>query len=450
MATNVTVLGASGATVTIPFTSAANAAAAQAALGTISDLVTKSVLTQFQYPGSGAVPAPTLIGGVVVSGNTAVNLGAVPGGVYSVVSDATNGSPGMPGTTMVGAYNPMTVASGTGGIVFLNVSSNAQVFLAGGTNLIGQGAGAGTAAINVSGGDTHVDARLGATTINAYDDTQIQVWGGTSGSAVVNAMGDNLVNVIGANGGNAVSVHGMGGGNLSIIGTAGTSIFIDPGADNMTVAGDSGELTVVGGSGNALVFGNHGMIDGGTGTNHLETHSLAGATTLMSAGFQDTLIGHGAANTYIVNGQSAIVADFSDVNSGGGATYNVNSTLPAIADPFPDSGTSTIFGSLAANSTFNLGAGSVLAYGQHGVDGSVGNIYTDAYDGANQITIADFSVGSDVFSLTNSASGATLDSVHYYADAGTSAFGQVGTQAILSDGTKIDFLNYNVSNSSFT
>jgi hypothetical protein len=441
MAINVTVLGASGATVTIPFTSATNAAAAQNALNTISDLVRSSVLTQYQYPGSGAVPSPTLLGGVVVSGSDNVDLGLLPGGTYSLVSDSTGT------TTAVGAVNPMTVASGTGGIVFLNASAAAQIFVAGGTNLIGNGLAGSGMTIGVDGGDTHVDARMGAATINAYNDSAIQVWGG-SGSAVVNALGDNLVNVIGANDGHAVSVFGgsmaptlLGApppSDLQFIGSAESSTYLDPGNSNVTVAANSGNLTLVGGSGDALVFANHGLIDGGTGTNYLVSDSLAGATTLMSAGLNDTLIGTGAGNTYISSGTNATIADLSDPNSAGGATYNT------------DGGSATIYGSVAANSTFNLGAGTVLAYGQHGLDLSRGNIYTDAYDGANQITIGDFVVGQDVFSLSNSASGATLDSIQYYADADTSAFGAVGTQAVLSDGTKIDFLNFNVTNSSFT
>jgi hypothetical protein len=435
MATNVTVLGAAGATVTIPFTSAANAAAAQNALSTISDLVSKSVLTQVNYS-SGPVAAPTLMGGVVVSGNAPVNLGMLPGGVYSVVNTATNGSAGAPGTTVVGATNPMTVASGTGGIVFLNVSSNAQVFLDGGTNLVGQGASSASAVIGVSTDDTHVDARLGSTTINAYDDSQIQVWAG-SGTAVVNAMGDNVVNVFGDNTGNAVSVFATGS-SLGFIGSPESTSYIDPGTGNVTVAADSGQLTLVGGSGDALVFGAHGLIDGGTGTNYLITDSLAGATTLMSAGANDTLIGQGAGNMYITGGSNALVADQSDSTSGGGAIYQATS------------GTATIFGSIAANSLFNIGDATVTAYGQHGADGTRGNIYMDAYDGANQITIGDFVVNQDYFSLSRSSSGAALSSLNYYDDAGTSAFGAVGTQAILTDGTKIDFLNVNVGNSSFT
>lgn len=447
---NVTVLGAAGATVTIPFTSAANAAAAQTALNTISDLVRTSTLTQYQYPGTGSVPAPTLFGGVVVSGNAPVNLGLLPGGEYSLVNNATNGSPGMPGTTVVGTYNPMTVASGTGGIVFLNASSNAQIFLGGGTNILAEGVSGASAVINTGSDDTHVDARMGATTINAFDTAAIQVWGGTTGSAVVNALGDNLVNVLGDNGTNAVSVFGIGGGalpadipgapgNLSIIGTAGTSLYVDPGSDNITVAANSGNLTLIGGSGNALVFGNHGMIDGGTGTNYLMTDSLAGATTLMSAGFNDTMIGQGAGNTYIANGNNALIADFSAGNSAGGAIYTTGG-----------GGNDTIFGSLASNSTFNLGAGTVLAYGQHGLDLSRGNIYTDAYDGANQITIGDFVVGHDVFSLSASASGAHFSSSQYYDNAGGSPFAAAGTQVLLTDGTTINFIGANVSNSSFT
>lgn len=446
MAFDVTVLGASKTTVTIPFNSSTNAAAAQNALNTISNMVTAGTLSQFNYPGTGSVPAPapSISGGVVISGSGAVDLGILPSGIVSVVDNGNHGSPGVAGTVMVGTAAPMTVAAATGGIQFLNIGPDAQVFLGGGTSFLGN-AGAGTSmTVGVDGGDTHYMAWAGAATINAYNDTLVQVLNG-DGKTAVFANGNNLVNVVGA--GTAASVFGiqsLGGpatpppGNLGFIGGADSSTYLAPGYSNVTVAAGSGNLTMVGGAGDALVFANHGLIDGGGGSNYLISDSLAGATTLMSAGVNDVLIGQGAGNTYTSGGTNAIIADLSDPNSAGGATYNT------------DGGSATIMGSVASNSTFNLGAGSVLAYGQHGLDFNRGSTYTDAYDGANQITIGDFVAGLDVFSLSHSASHATLSSIQFYADAGTSAFGAAGTQAILSDGTKINFLQFHITSSSFT
>jgi hypothetical protein len=446
---NVTVLGASGSTVTIPFTSAANATAAQNALFKISEMVQANFLTQYQYPGSGSVPLPAILGGVVVSGSTPQNVGLLPAGYYSVANNATNGIPTtvtgigggsvavtLPGTTVTGTYNPMTVASGQGGIVFLNVSSNASIFLGGGTNIIAEGYTGAKAVINADVGDTFVGAALGSTTVNAFSGAAVQVSTGGTGTAVINALGDNQIGVIGG-GGAPVTVNAARGANLQFIGTANAPAYINLTKGNVTVAANSGALTLTGGfSGNALVFANHGVIGGGTGTNYLITDSLAGATTLFGAGANDTMIGQGAGNTYVANGASDLI---SDLSGGKGATYISGG-----------GGQSTIMGSLGANSTFNLGAGTVMAYGQHGLSLNQGNVYTDAYNGANKVVIGDFVQGLDAFSLTHSASGASLVSINYYSTTGTSTFGAVGTEAILSDGTKIDFLQFDVTKSAFT
>lgn len=449
MTTSVTVLGASGSTVTIPFTSAANAAAAQNALYKISQLVKTTALEQYQYPGSGSVPAPTLFGGVVISGSDTVNTGPLPQQEYSVVSNSTavvttvtgGSSPvaaTLPGTTVTGAFNPMTVASGTSGIVFLNVSSRADIFLGGGTNLITQGVSSAKAVIDTDG-TTTVDARMGASTINAFGNSAVQVVGGGSGTAVVNAMGQNTVAMTGTAGsGTALTVNGAGATDIGFIGSAGLPALIDANGANVTVAANSGNFTLSGAGSNVLVFANHGSIVGGSGTNYMLTDTLAGATTLVGLGSSNTLIGQGAGNTYVASGATNVVADFSAGNSKGGATYDVGG------------GNSTVYGSVAANSTFNIGQGAATVYGQHGLDLTRGNVYTDAFAGANTITIGDFVEGHDVFSLTNSASHATLSSVTFYSDAGTSTFGAVGTEAILSDGTKIDFLNFDVSKNAFT
>src|ERR1700746_2084021 len=85
MATNVTVLGANGAVVTIPMASATNAAAAQAALNQISQMVAASQLTQTNFtslPLPGGGPSGVVIGG-------ATNLGTLPANYLSAVSNAT-------------------------------------------------------------------------------------------------------------------------------------------------------------------------------------------------------------------------------------------------------------------------------------------------------------------------------------------------------------------------
>ena len=125
IASPVTVLGAGGATVTIPFTSAALAGMAQAQLGVVSELVSLGALTQFNWPGgSGTVPGVAQLGGVVVTASSASSLGILPSNDVSLVN--TNASV----TAVIGGPGTSIVVSGPASeFVYVNQAAGASVLI---------------------------------------------------------------------------------------------------------------------------------------------------------------------------------------------------------------------------------------------------------------------------------------------------------------------------------
>jgi hypothetical protein len=125
-----TVLGAGGSTVTIPFTTAANAAAAQAALSGISNAVLAGTLTQVDYTGTPALPpgVNTREIGWVELGASSVPLAPLGLG-NNQVSAVLNGAAQQPIVTGLGNN---TVAVGLGGAIVDNLGTNNEVFFGGG------------------------------------------------------------------------------------------------------------------------------------------------------------------------------------------------------------------------------------------------------------------------------------------------------------------------------
>lgn len=442
MATNVTVLGAGGSTVTIPFTSAANASAAQAALVQINSAVQLGFMEQQNISGTGGVagPSSTFLVGAIATGSATVNAGAAPA---STILLATNNTTQV---TMTGAANPMTVVAGTGGAAFINISTGLSKVFFGGGNGTYVGTDSTRAQINVDDKNNAIwDYGVGGkVTVNSFDGSTANIIRGNAtssgGQVSVRAQSGASVVVTQINLGKGASAATIDGGSskaVAYFGSASSSALIFGGSSNITVGNSSGAISLVGGTGSHMVFGAHGSIEGGSGgKNYLRSDSLAGATTLVGSGSNDTLVSQGAGNTIAAFGSNALIAD---VSGGTGGVYSVLG-----------GGSSTVLGSLGAKSDIYAGAGTVFAYGQHGPALTVGSTYYDAFNGANVLQIGDFVAGLDFVSLTKSASGASLSSVTYYDSVGTSTFGQVGSEAILSDGTKIQFINSVVTKASFT
>src|ERR1035437_7739337 len=134
MATNVTVLGASGTTVTIPFTTALTAAAAQAALNVISGDVTATTLQQVNYTGGGTLPgaASSLIG-VLDTSNSSIPLSPFATAA-NYVSAVLGGSSSQ--AMLIGFGNNQTVVAGSGGST---ISSGTTITGAGGAAIANAG-----------------------------------------------------------------------------------------------------------------------------------------------------------------------------------------------------------------------------------------------------------------------------------------------------------------------
>ena len=495
--TNVTVLGASGSTVTIPFTSAANAAAAQTALNFINSLITNGLMAQQNISpnGSPSVLAPSalpgfypLTGGVLVSPTTTGGSAiALPFGSADLISNATvSGSPGAPADSIVlGQKNVITVV-GAGDLQYINQSKNATVFLTNGVglgNIFQQG---------LVGGDATGDAA----TVNV--DSQAAIFDyGTNGSTTVNAFGGSSVNIYrgapGGTGGGNVVVHAQAGSQtilqivnnasatvpaMTITGVSGSNTtyyegsgraFIDPGAGNITIQGalngigglgPLGSVTLFGGSanltpdgsltGSARVNFGQGYFAGGSGgNNYLSTTTVTGSATLIGGGNGDQLFAFGAKELLIAGAGSETLAGTTDTSIGGSYFQT-------------GGGNAMVYGNAQGGNSFFLGAGISNVVGSTGdatLAGmhSVANLYSLVGNGGTDIindfhSIADALSVTDQFSLTKSVGGQSFVSANYYLanDKTNPFFGIAGTQVTLSDGTTLDFFNSKVTKADFT
>ena len=192
------------------------------------------------------------------------------------------------------------------------------------------------------------------------------------------------------------------------------------------------------------MFGGTGYYQGGTaGDNILLSSTLSGSTTLIGGGNNDLLGSYASDNTLIGGSGNEVLVGANTVGTG-------NDFISGNG-----SGTDTIWGSGTGNNTIGFGSDTTYAYGQHGLGGGAltGNVYYQAAAGGVD-NIGDFLPGYDVFSLTRStiAEGAAVSvtGLTYYSAASGSPFGQAGTQATLSDGSTINFVNANVTKSNFT
>ncbi len=358
-------------------------------------------------------------------------------------------------------------------------------------------------------GGAIVDASKGATTVNLYENSANIIE--TGGQVLINAqVGTEILELTGATTVPA-TITGTAGSTLWLLNQS--NAFINPGAGDVVILpGSTGSATLFGGAlsnggtgiaaplftGSATVFGGTGYYQGGSaGNNVLITSTVAGATTLVGGstvpGATDILESFGASDQLIAGPGSALLiaeASFDTLLGGQGTNllYSYSSSNDLIggsgsatliaftsgdtltagsgADVLigqstlggnsfvSGSGSDTILGNVTGNNTIGFGSGNTLAFGQHGLS-SIGpytsNVYYQAAGGTAAVdNISDFLPGSDVFSLSLSADSARLASINYYSTAASSPFGKVGTQAILSDGTTINFLNANVTKSSFT
>ncbi|GAN77503.1 beta strand repeat-containing protein [Acidisphaera rubrifaciens] len=323
---NVTVYGASGTIVTVPFTGSANYALAQQLAGIIN--------TAFNNGNLSATNAPTVPVGGITEQLTSV------GGAFSppVGTNFFTDSAAAPVTLTGAAF--MNVIAGTGGLTFNGAVGNASIAAGGGNNYInmptgssydialgggndtvianGSGsidAGAGTNVISISGsagtsnilfsdgtGDT-ITAGAGAATVGETGTKSTIFMGTTSGLYADGGSGDTIV------GSNAYV-------NQTVYGNGGDVVF--GGNNTLTFVGGVGGSTIVGGVKDTLFGVSGGDINYYSSTSSATLVAGAGSETLNAGGGTqgDMLIG-GAGSTTMFAGTGADSLAFFNGTSGG-------------------------------------------------------------------------------------------------------------------------------------
>jgi len=507
MAIDVTVLGASGTTVTIPFTSATNAAAAQAALFTISEQVTGGTLTQVNYTGNSTIPPVSTPQGGVLADSSVTGLGpfgigppyvsAVNGGagVQSIlVNFSSNGAivaSGAGGSTVGGGGGAPTVVSGTGGSEIGNLGTNTQVFLGGAAVQdfaeLGLGAFGGpvnpTATVWVTTplkGTASFDDSSGSTTINldtvASSGSTTHPFGQTliiddsgDGQTTINVTSNSSGGTVDGDGmsfrGGTTTVNAAGGADSLGNATGGVSLwallktgnaFINGNGSNVFVfpTGTGVSATLFGGSGTDIVIGASGDYQGGTaGGNVMYGGTAANSTTLMGGGNNDVLVSQSTGTQLIAGaGNENLFALAAGTTFMGQTTAGSGGDKQTLMDGL--TGGDTYITGNAANGSV-AGGSNIFSVN----DSNGGNLFQEGVvnsgtgTGANAATITGFASGTDTISLSDPASGtySLLGNTTVTPGAGDVAYQYIGsnTQVSFGDGTTWTILNAQVQNSDF-
>jgi hypothetical protein len=460
MAIDVTVLGASGTTVTIPFTSVDSAAAAQAALAGISNLVLGGVLDQVNYTGGGTLPgiaAPATQGGVLALGTATTSaVFGLSGNYVSAVLGGATAQPiivgfGQNSNIVAVSAGGSTVSSGatvgggaSQGAVVGNLGQNTQVFFGGagiqsfaelGLGAIGGGSNPsatvwvttplkGTASFDDSSGSTTINLDTVASTLSTahpFGQTLIITNSGDGDttvnihSASTSVVTDGNVISIRETSTVAATVNAAGGANSLGVATGGLESWMLMKSGNVFINGNGSEIillpttatagsaTLFGGSGTDLDSGVAGLIQGGSaGNNVLFGSTVAGSTTLMGGGSGDVLAAQSSGNLHLTG-----------------------------------KGSEQMYGN-------GSGAGNTFAEGV---------VNTATGSGANTAIVGLFVEGKDTVSLDNPASGtySLVGNTTVAPTAGQVAFQYVGanTQVSFGDGTTWTVLSVHLTNSDF-
>jgi hypothetical protein len=391
LAINVTVLGAADGTITIPFTSATNAAVAQTALAGISMAVAADALTQFDYTGTETLPAATTQIGLVVQGSTALAPLVIGNNVVAAV---LNGAAVQ--TVVTGVNSGQVIVSGAAGGVVDNLGSNTQVLFGGGNNSF---AALGnplldivpTAQVYLDGTGTF-DVSFGATTIFAGTGAAVNVINNGDASNTVDLEAANLeagnpeagglANSVALSGAavTAATVNAAGAG-LSVVQNGGAGL-INANDSNVTIygvtPGDDGSVTLFGGTGTDSVTDGSGLFRAGSGGGSVLVGStLPGGATLIGGGAGDTLQGLGGGDLMVAgSGNETLLGGFAPVVAigfGGADTGATNTDMT---------------GGTSGGNTFFVGNGTTSITGNHGADG--GNAYVELTAGPKTVVITDF------------------------------------------------------------
>ena len=500
MTSYVTVTTGATSSVVVPFTSAANAAIAQAALDATDNkfIALAPELVSYHTPaatvsGSVTVPATMFFGAVAKTSSTTTDFGAW-GALYNTMVTGARDNASVTGqgagkTVLVGSAST-SVWSGAGEtMVYLNTNAHGAVFLGGNSTT-------GDAVTNADASD-RVNIWTGSDSAQALLTVVDTVGGGatvhTAGNALMRFYQGGADRLIADGGNAAVEISTLAGGaagaltigaasagtNLTVhlgTGPVGTApgaaldsgvVFITPGAGNVTVSptftGHELAATLFGGTrviggqtltaaaftGRAAVLEGKGYFEGGSaGGNVLSTGTSTAAATMVAGGANDVIYLHGI-------GDTAILGNGANVQASANFTHGSDTLGSATvrgAHFVMGSGSGSALGSGYGYEDFVFtGSGSYTVVGGH--DTTVaptnpgflhGSVYHEASTaGGGTITLLDFSptLGSngihDVFDL-GVASVVSLTATVTGSAGGTNLYDNT---AVLSDGTTIKFLN---------
>lgn len=397
--------------------------AAQTSLNSISTLISGG------YTGvnitTGAIPTTPIIGSITGTAN--VILGTLANNVQALTITNT-------GTTTVANSKFIgneSVIAASGGLTFTDSGASTTIIVGGGTNTINFGSGSTNATFTGDGANTlNLSTASGATSVF-----------GTSAST------DTIIGTAGTS------------SNVTYTSAAGASVFINPGAGNVTVfgTGGAGTATVFGGSsvntftGTLTVVDGTGYFQAGTaGGNNLGS-STVGSTTLIGGGGKDVLTAKGVKDV-LVAGAGTATLDGS--HSAGGDSFFSSSSGTSLmyggdfnGDTFYTN-TSTVVGTGFTGSFINLhtGPNSQLRGLNNNVAGTVAVGFSQ--NGANFATIGDFVSGVDKLVLNTAITGSnyTLTSGTLVGSTGPIAYTNVQT----TNGSLITVYNATLTNSDIT
>lgn len=371
---------------------------------------------------SGVSTTASIVGSI--SGSSAVNLGALANNVQALAIANT-------GTTTVGNSQFIgneSVLAASGGLMFTDSGASTSIVVGGGSNTL--------------------------------------TFSSNSTNATFTGDGSNMINLATASG--ATSVFGTSHSNDTIMGSAtvgsgviytaaaGSHVFINPAAANVTVFGanGAGTATVFGGStataftGRLTVTDGTGYFQGGLAGSNVIGSSNVGSTTLIGGGGNDVLTSKGVGDI-LVAGSGTATLDGS--HAAGGDTFFASST-----------GTSLMYGGSTAADTFFTNNSTVQGVGYTGsfidlhtgpnaqlrglnsnVAGTVAVGFSGA--GANHATVGDFVSGLDKLVLNTAVTGSsyTLTNGTLTGSAGPVTYTNVQT----SNGSLITIYNATVTNS---
>jgi hypothetical protein len=390
VATNVSLLGPSGGTITLPISSASNAAVAQTALQGISDAVTAGTLNEVYETASG-VPAPTQPS--IVIAQPADRLPPIQLG-NGYIGAVLNGD--TLAAVVSGLAPNETIASGQSGALVANLAANTEVFFGGGDNALLEFGGFGLTpsaevwldglgAFDLSAGDTTVFAGTGAALdlVNNGDGTNVVNFEETNPKAAAN--------IIWASGASttAATVNAVGAG-LAVLQNGGAAV-INAHASDVTVYGmptaisnGQGRVTLYGGTGSTdIVADGTGYFQAGSGGNSLLFSStVPGAATLVGGGPGDTLVAQGAGDLMVAGpGNEMLLGAYAPVTVHG---YTGIEPAKAAID---------MVGGWNGGNVFLVGNGITWITATHGADG--GNVFAELTTGANNAVIQGFVSAQD-------------------------------------------------------